>query len=248
LEPFHRVYSPPDPPPQSRRPAVIGGVVTAVAVLALGAAGFVVYDGHNAPPRATTTDQARAGKPHAADAGAEATVPRPKPRLFTLAPQACVVVSPDTVHRLVPAATIARGGGSTASTCDYSGKTGSKAGSRYRELRVETQIFAPAVSPDPVDDAKAAIGNRWADARKDPVVRTVEMRHVAGLGDEAYQRYAADKGQPTVVGEVVVRVRNSLVAVSYVEDAPAPGGTDAARQRCLTEATAVAREILRAFQ
>jgi len=220
------------------------GAVTAVAVLALGAAGFVVYDRHDVAPQPTTTKQARAGKPQAADAGAEAAMPRSALRLFTLAPQACVVVSPDTIHRLVPAATIARGGGSTASTCDYSGK----AGSRYRELRVETQIFAPVVSTDPVDDAKAAIGNRWADSRKDPVVRTVDMRHVAGLGDEAYQRYATDKGQPTVVGEVVVRVRNSLAAVSYVEDAPAGGGTDESRQRCLTEATAVAREILRAFQ
>jgi hypothetical protein len=241
-EPFHRVYSTPDPPPQTRRPAVIGGVLTAAVALALGTAGFVAYDRHDGAPQATTTNQARAGKPRAADAAAEAALQRAAPRLFTLAPQACVVVSPDTVHRLVPAATIARGGGSTASTCDYSGK----AGSRYRELRVETQIFAPAVSPDPVDDAKAAIGNRWADAREDPVVRTVEMRHVTGLGDEAYQRYATDKGQPTVVGEVVVRVRNSLAAVSYVEDAPA--GDDAARQRCVTEATAVAREILRAFQ
>ncbi len=223
---------------------VIGGVVSAVVALALGAGGFVVFDRHDGAPQAATTKQARAGKPRAADAGAQAALPRAAPRLFTLAPQACVIVAPETVNRLVPSATIARGGGSTASTCDYSGK----AGSRYRELRIETQIFAPAVSPDPVDDAKAAIGNRWADAREDPVVRTVDMRHVAGLGDEAYQRYATDKGQPTVVGEVVVRVRNSLAAVSYVEDAPAAGRGDAARQRCLTEATAVAQEMLRAFQ
>jgi hypothetical protein len=243
-EPFHRVYSPPDPPPQSRRPVVIGGVFAAAVAVALGAAGFVAIDRQDGAPQSTTTKQARAGKPHAADAGAQAAMPRAARRLFTLAPQACVIVSPETVHRLVPAATIARGGGTTASTCDYSGK----AGSRYRELRVETQIFAPSVSPDPVDDAKAAIGGRWADAREDPVVRNVAMRHVTGLGDEAYQRYAADKGQPTVMGEVVVRVRNSLAAVSYVEDAPAGGGTAAARQRCLTEATAVAREILRAFQ
>jgi hypothetical protein len=223
---------------------VIGGVLTAVVALAIGAGGLVVYDRYDGAPQASTTKQARAGKPQAADAGAQAVLPQAAPGLFKRAPQACVIVSPDTVHRLVPAATIARGGGLTASTCDYSGKVGS----RFRELRVETQIFTPAVSPDPVDDAKAAIGNRWADAREDPVVRTVEMRHVAGLGDEAYERYATDKGQPTVVGEVVMRVRNSLVAVSYVENAPAAGGADAARQRCLAEATAVAREILRAFK
>jgi hypothetical protein len=238
------VYSTPVPPPQNRRPVVIGGVVSAVVALALGAGGFVVYDRNDGAPQATTTKQARAGEPRAADAGAQAALPRAAPRLFTLAPQACVIVSPETVDRLVPSATIARGGGPTASTCDYSGK----AGSRYRELRIETQIFAPAVSPDPVDDAKAAIGNRWADAREDPVVRTVDLRHVSGLGDEAYQRYATDKGQPTVVGEVVVRVRNSLAAVSYVENAPAAGRGDAVRQRCLSEATAVAQEILRAFQ
>lgn len=217
------------------------GVLLTVTALALGTAGFVAYDRYDAGPRAATeTREARAGKPPAAEA---ALTHRAAPRLFTLAPQACVVVSPDTVRRLVPAATIARGGGPTASTCDYSAKSGS----RFRELRVETQIFAPAVSPDPVDDARLAIGNRWADAREDPVVRTVAMEHVSGLGDEAYQRYAADKGQPTVVGEVVVRVRNSLAAVSYVENRP-PGGADAARERCVTEATAVAREVLRAFE
>jgi hypothetical protein len=231
------VYSPPDPPPQSRRPKVVGAV-TVLLVLVLGAAGLIGYGvRHDATPESATAE-ARAGKPAAPTSSAAS-------RLFTSAPQACVVVSPGTVRRLVPTATIARGGGPTASTCDYAGK----AGSRYRELRVETQIFAPKVSPDPVDDAKAALVSRWADARTDPVVRTAEMEHLSGLGDEAYQRYATDKGQPTVVAEVVVRVRNSLAAVSYVEDAPG-GGQDgaAARQRCITEATAVAREILRAFQ
>jgi hypothetical protein len=236
------VYSPPEPPPQRRRRPALVGVLTVAVVLVLGATAFMVYDRHDtATPRATATQQARAG----AGAGRDpAAAPVAAPRLFTLAPQACVVVSPDTVRRLVPAATIARGGGPTASTCDYSGKTGA----RYRELRVETQIFTPAASPDPVDDAKAALDNRWTDAREDPVVRNMDMRHVTGLGDEAYQRYATDRGQPTVLGEVVVRVRNSVAAVSYAQDAPGGAGTDAAGQRCLTEATAVAREILRAFQ
>jgi hypothetical protein len=216
------------------------GVLT-VVVLALGAAGFLVYDRHDTVP-APAGGQARAAEPPVR-AAMPSAASRARPRLLTLVPQACVVVSPGTVRRLVPAATIARGGGPTASTCDYSGK----AGSRFRELRVETQIFAPAVSPAPVDDAKTAIGNRWADARKDPVVRTVDIDHVPGLGDEAYRRSATDKGQPTVLGEVVVRVRNSLAAVSYAEDAPA-GDADAVRRRCITEATAVAREILRAFQ
>ncbi|HEX6471090.1 MAG TPA: hypothetical protein VF069_18470 [Streptosporangiaceae bacterium] len=254
MEPFHRVYSPPEPPPQSRRPAVVGVLTVFLVVIVLGAAGFVAYGRHAATPAraaasATATEQARAGGPARDPATSSAPAPAPAtPRLFRLAPQACVVVSPDTVRRLVPAATIARGGGATASTCDYLARSGS----RYRELRVETQIFAPAVSPDPVDDAKVALAGRWADARTDPVVRTVEIEHVTGLGDEAYQRYATDKGQPTVVGEVVVRVRNSLAAVSYAEDAPAGGRDGAAaaavRQRCVTEATAVAREILRAFQ
>jgi hypothetical protein len=255
VEPFHRVYSPPEPPPQSRRSAVVGVLTVFLVVIILGAAGFVAYGRHAGTPAraaagsAAATEEARAGGSARDPATSSAPAPAPAtPRLFTLAPQACVVVSPDTVRRLVPAATIARGGGATASTCDYLGKSGS----RYRELRVETQIFAPAASPDPVDDAKSALAGRWADARTDPVVRTVELEHVTGLGDEAYQRYATDKGQPTVVGEVVVRVRNSLAAVSYAEEAPAGGRDGAAaaavRRRCVTEATAVAREILRAFQ
>ncbi len=216
--------------------------LTVVVTVIAGAVGYMVYDRHDtarevagrpAPPVIA------ARPPAPRDAPAQATAPR----LFTMAPKACVVVSPDTVQRLVPSATIAHDGGSTASTCDYSGK----AGSGHRELRVETQIFTPTVSSDPVDDAKVAIDSRLADARTDPVVRTVAVSRVGGLGDEAYQRYATDKGRPTVLGEVVVRVRNSLAAVSYAADARG-GDEEAVRQRCVTEATAVAREILRAFE
>lgn len=240
-EAFHRVYSPPEPPPQSHRPVVVRAL-TVVVLLVAGATGYMVYDRHD-------TAQEVAGRPAPPVIAARPSVPSSEsrvtvPQLFTIAPKACVVVSPDTVRRLIPSATIAHNGGPTASTCDYSGK----AGSRYRELRVETQIFAPAASQDPVDDAKIAIDSRLADARSDPVVRTVAVSRVGGLGDEAYQRYATDKGQPTVVGEVVVRVRNSVAAVSYAEDAPAGGGEEAVRQRCITEATAVVREILRAFE
>jgi hypothetical protein len=233
-----------------------------IAVLAAGALGYVVYDryevvqqaaGSSAPsviaarpsaPPSTTAPPAAAPAP--ADPAPGASPPRVTgARLFRLAPQACAVVSPTTQERLVPSATIARFGGSTASTCDYSGK----AGSRYRELRVETQIFAPPVSHDPVDDAKVAIDNRLTDAQEDPVVRTVDIEPVSGLGDEAYQRFAADKGQPTVVGEVVVRVRNSLAAVTYVEEAPADDAAgEEIKRRCIAEARAVAQEILRAFE
>lgn len=248
------MYSPPDPPPQSRRPTVVRAL-TVVAVLLLGAGAYVVYGKRDPAPSAADRAPSAARvrpSPAASSAASSASPPATPsvsptalrvPRLYTLAPQACVVVSAETVQRLVPAATIARGGGRTASTCDYAGKSGS----RYRELRVETQIFAPAASPDPVNDAKVAIGHRWADAKNDPTVRTVDLQHVGGLGDEAYQRFAADKGRPTVVGEVVVRVRNSLAAVSYVVDAP--GGDDkAAREHCVAEATGVVREILRAFE
>jgi hypothetical protein len=44
-----------------------------------------------------------------------------------------------------------------------------------------------------------------------------------------------------------VRVRNSVAAVSYVEDAP-KGSDDEVRQRCIAEATGVIREILSAFE
>ena len=228
--------------------------LTIVFVMIGSAVGYMVYDRHDtaretadrpAPPVIAARPPAAGASERAAAAAPSSEPPRVNPpRLFTRAPKACVVVSPDTVRRLVPSATIAHDGSSDASTCDYSGK----AGSRYRELRVETQIFAPAVSLDPVDEARVAIDSRMADARADPAVRTVDIASVGGLGDEAYQRYATDNGQPTVVGEVVVRVRNSLAAVSYAEDVPAGAGNDEVRQRCITEATAVIQEILRAFE
>ena len=254
-ESFHRVYSPPEPPPQGRRPAVVGALTAVLAVVAVGTVAFTVYaQGDDARPTATVRDQSGASaaappstQQGSARQGSADSASRPAPRLLTQAPQACVVVSPATVRRLIPSATISRGGGRTASTCDYSGKSGS----RFRELRVETQIFTTAQSPPaPVDQAKSALDSRWKEAGRDPVVRSVALDHVQGLGDEAFQRYAKDKGQPTVVGEVVMRIRNSLAVVSYVEDASdgAGDGGDATRQRCLSEAAGVAREILPAFE
>jgi hypothetical protein len=257
-EPFHRVYSPPEPPPQGRRSTAFG-VLTVVVVLVLGTAALMMYgrgdDGtqqaavRGAPPKAAApapppSSSSPSPSPSSPPSFA-ASVPKPaREPIFTLAPQACVVVSPATVRRLVPSGTITRGGGPTASTCDYS----SKSGSRFRELRVETQIFTSAQSPPaPVDQARSAINSRWKEADKDPVVRTVALEQVSGLGDEAFRRFATDKGQPTVLGEVVMRVRNSVAVISYAEDAP--GDDDATvRQRCLTEAVAVAREILPAFE
>jgi hypothetical protein len=255
-ESFHRVYSPPEPPPQGRRSTVVGALSAVLTLVAVGAVAFTVYaQGDGARPASTVRGQSASAFPPpstqqgsadqgSADQGSAASASRPAPRLLTLAPQACVVVSPATVRRLIPSATISRGGGRTASTCDYSGKSGS----RFRELRVETQIFTTTQSPPaPVDQAKSALDNRWKDAGRDPVVRTVALDHVQGLGEEAFQRYAKDKGQPTVVGEVVMRIRNSLAVISYVEDAP-DGADDATRQRCLSEAAGVAREILPAFE
>jgi hypothetical protein len=253
-EPFHRVYSPPEPPPQGRRPTVVSALTAVLALVVVGAVAFMVFaQGDDARQAATVRDQSGRSAPPSTQQGsaeqgpAEQRAAAPAPRLLTLAPQACVVVSPATVRRLVPSATINRGGGRTASTCDYSGKSGS----RFRELRVETQIFTAAQSPPaPVDQAKSALDNRWKDAGHDPVVRTVALDHVPGLGDEAFQRYAKDEGQPTVVGEVVMRIRNSLAVISYVEDAPsgADSANDATRQRCLSEAAGVAREIMPAFE
>jgi hypothetical protein len=255
-ESFHRVYSPPEPPPQGRRPTVVGALTAVLALVAVGAVAFTVYaQGDDARQTATVRDQSGPSAPAlpppstqqgSADQGSAASASRPAPRLLTLAPQACVVVSPATIRRLIPSATISRGGGRTASTCDYSGKSGS----RFRELRVETQIFTTAQSPPaPVDQAKSALDDRWKEAGRDPVVRTEALDHVPGLGDEAFQRYAKDKGQPTVVGEVVMRIRNSLAVISYVEDAPDGAGSidDATRKRCLSEAAGIAREILPAF-
>ena len=97
---------------------------------------------------------------------------------------------------------------------------------------------------DPVTAASGFFAAQWVRARQDSVVRTVRLERRSGLGDEAYHWYKIDKGQPTVVGEVALRIRNAVITVGYSAVVSGEGGSPANEQKYLTEAARVAREVL----
>ncbi|WP_433334097.1 hypothetical protein [Spirillospora sp. CA-294931] len=219
-EPFQRVYSPPEPPAPKRRPKAML-LVAAVAVFALAAGAvffFLPSDGERAAPP-------RSDPPTAQTIG---TLPAP-----------CGTVAGGTVQRLIPGAQRRESSNSTLTTCTFS-----STGSDFRWLRVEAHLYAQANTETPLDDAKRYFGAQFAQARSSTLERTVSIGRHPGLGDEAYRWFKADRGQPTVVGQVTARVRNAVVTVSYSEQVPGRGDPDEREQACLGRATDVAREVL----
>ncbi|KAB2346059.1 hypothetical protein [Actinomadura rudentiformis] len=109
---------------------------------------------------------------------------------------------------------------------------------------MEAHLYPPDKSTSPVDDAKGYYNAQWTQAQKPTLEQTVSLSRHRGLGDEAFRWFKVDKGQPTVVGQVTVRLRNTVIAVSYSEYAESKNETDSREQTCLTKATDVAREVL----
>lgn len=264
-EPFHRVYSPPEPPPTARRSALFGFVAVVVCAVLAVAVGFTLgfaggpdpagpadrasVGGGSAPGPATTVPSA------SASASADAVPPAPpftrspsqaaspSAQLFRSVSAPCSGVSTRTLDRLVERRVISKSANTSLATCTFTSINGD-----FRWLRVETRVIPPAVSGTPVRDAGAFFGAQWDRAHRDVVSRTVSLKRYEGLGDEAYRWFKRDNGQPTVVGEVAVRFRNALITVSYSRGAPSKGGLAESERDCLAEATAVAREVLTTFR
>ncbi|GAA2157037.1 hypothetical protein [Actinomadura napierensis] len=241
-EPFHRVYSAPEPPSPSRRPRLLALLVALVAFGIAAVAVFLLVPGHGkdeagpkpAPPGASTP----AGTPgRTAGPTSPSTTPMQEQTIASL-PKPCAMVSDRTVRRTIPEAKRAESANSTFTTCTYTAR-----GPRFRWLRVEVNLHAPAKTPTPVQDAEGDYRASWTQAHNAPLVRTISLRRQGGIGDEAYRWFKADDGQPTVVGEVTARLRNVLVTVSYSEQAAA-GRADAREGACLGTAEGVAREVL----
>jgi hypothetical protein len=113
---------------------------------------------------------------------------------------------------------------------------------------VEAYLFPPRNGGDPTKDAQGLLSSDWTQAHKDDgLTTTVVLQRRPGLGDEAFQWYKTDKGEPVVVGEVEVRLRNALVRVSYSRDRPAKADEQTTQKRLLHEAAAVARQAIEAF-
>lgn len=232
-DPFHRVYSPPEPPSTARRSTVVGVVMVVVASSLIGFAAFVLASDGVLPTRP------------GADAGSGSPSVLPTPA-FTELPPACDTVRRPTVDRLVPKARIERGANTTLTTCTFTA-----AGSGSPWLRIEARIFVPVGGGGPAEAAAGHFATQWNRARTDPVVRTVGLRRQPGLGDEAYRLYTVDAGRRVATGQVVVRFRNAVIAVSYGEDMPgtaAPAGDAANEREFVGAATEVAREVIGAFK
>ncbi|GAA0263711.1 hypothetical protein GCM10009527_069690 [Actinomadura nitritigenes] len=241
-EPFHRVYSAPEPPSPKRRPRLAVLLVALVAFGGAAVAVFLLLPGHGKDAAAPRTPPSGTGTPGGAAGGtAEPTRPSETPmqeQTVASLPKPCAMVSDRTVGRTIPKARRAESANSTFTTCTYTAQ-----GPRFRWLRVEVNLHAPARTPTPVQDAEGDYRASWTEAHSAPLVRTISLRRQRGIGDEAYRWFKADEGQPTVVGEVTTRFRNVLVTVSYSEQA-AKGRADAREGACLGTAEGVAREVL----
>ncbi|WP_285495050.1 hypothetical protein [Actinomadura sp. NBRC 104425] len=254
---FQRVYSTPEPP-SGRRPRLLA-VVVALAAFALAAGAVFVLSGGDEGERAASAsspdaDRGSATGPDAASTPAPSESPSsaapsqtsasPPPtsadtaRPITSLPSACDTVPRATVARLVPNAQRRESSNSTLTTCTYS-----STGKDFRWLRVEAHLYAPADTATPVEDARGYFGAQWTQAHEATLERTVRLERQTGLGDEAFRWFKVDKGQPTVVGQVTMRIRNVVVTVAYSEQVRDAAAARERENACLSNAGAVAREV-----
>lgn len=259
-EPFHRVYSPPEPPATARRTMVgrrgcLTLLLAAVAFAVAAVVAFVLLPGgkqsRTAKPPPVASEPGAGSRPSATGPSEEpSSAPTPPPTtppptaapqtpVFTSLPPPCAAVSEATVRRLVPGAKITKSANTTFASCAYSSP-----GQGFRWLQVESRLYASANTATPVQDAHRLFGVQWSLAGRATEERTVSLRRQTGLGDEAYRWFKVDERQPTAIGVVAARLRNVVITVSYSEQTASKKGLGAQEQRCLAEAAAVAREVL----
>lgn len=258
-EPFHRVYSAPEPPAQARRPKLLALLLALISFAVAGVAVFLLVPGKDGGTRTVSESPTAGGTaggagPGSTPGGEPSSVAPSSPsaspsqtpsasgtpaQVIGTLPKPCATVSKRTVQRVVPKARREESANSTLSTCTYS-----SAGSGFRWLRVEAHLYAPDDTASPVQNAARYYAAEWAQAHDAPLVRTLTLEPQPGIGDEAYRWFKVDKGQPTVVGQVTTRARNIVVTVSYSEQSPG-GGAEAQRENaCLANAAGVTREVL----
>ncbi|GAA2434380.1 hypothetical protein GCM10010191_56010 [Actinomadura vinacea] len=204
-------------------------VVAGVSFVLAAGAVFLFFPGggeeRGAPPR-------RAAAPPAKES---------QERTIGALPAPCGTVAAGTVQGLIPRAQRRESSNQTLTTCTYT-----SGGDGFRWLRVEAYLYAPGNTATPVEDARRYFGAQWTQADNATLERTVSLARHPGMGDEAFRVFKADRGQPTVVGQVTVRERNVVVTVSYSEQTR--GRAEDREQDCLNRATRVAGEVLRGFR
>ncbi|MFF5258398.1 hypothetical protein ACFY4C_05590 [Actinomadura viridis] len=257
------MYSAPEPPAPVRRSRVLVLLAAVAALVMVAGAVYFLVPGDEGERVASAVPPERDGgrdrngegppaapgedgpSPDTAQPGTEPSGAASPPAAEPIGslPPACGTVPAGTVRSLIPKAQRRESSNQTLTTCTYS-----SGGDAFRWLRVEAHLYAPANTPTPVDDARRYFGAQWAQAHNSPLERTVSLARHSGMGDEAYRWYKADRGQPTVVGQVTVRLRNVVVTVSYSEQARGKGAAEARERECLGKATRVAGEVLRGFR
>lgn len=231
-EHFDRIYSPPEPPtPRRRRPrpfTVLSAAAIAVAAVAL----VLLLPGGGIGGDRAASDQtaspARNGTPAALR------------RHYSALPPACATVSEQTVRRLVPGGRPTSSGNATFGYCGYGSTSGAS-----RWLSVDLRLYTAIGAFTPEQSAQRHFAIKWTLAGRSTEEQTVTLEALPGLGDQAYRWFKVDRHRPLAIGEVAVRVGNVVITTGYSE--PAAGAQPSARQRerCLAEAAALAREVLR---
>ncbi|MQY06682.1 hypothetical protein [Actinomadura macrotermitis] len=251
-EPFQRVYSAPEPPSPARRPRLLAWIVGLAAfALAAGTVFLLAPGGDEGRTVARSTPPSSAPRASAPPTSAPPSTTRPSPAPTTAAPvrplaalpPVCGAPSPATVRTLVPSARRDQGANEILTTCTYTATRGP-----FRWLRVEARLSAPSNSAAPVEDARRFFASQWAQARDNDLARVLTLERTSGLGDEAFRLFKVDKGQPTAVGEVTMRLRNAVVTVGYSEMVPAKGDAAGRERACLAKAAQVAREVMKTYR
>ncbi|SEF88897.1 hypothetical protein SAMN04489712_102395 [Thermomonospora echinospora] len=238
---FDRIYSPPEPPETARRPRLVRLLLPVMGAVAVAvAAVFLLLPSGEEERGAPAPRASRGGTP--ASANSSSPAPSSAGPIYTALPPACRSVSAETVRRLVPRAERTSSGNTTFGYCGFGSPPSAEAKDRW--LQIDSRLYPAAGAVTPVDSARRHFDIKWALAGKATEERTVTLERQSGLGEQAYRWFKVDRQRPLAIGEVAVRSRNVVITVSYSERTVGAEPSAAQRQRCLTEATAVAREVL----
>ncbi|GAA3238664.1 hypothetical protein [Actinocorallia longicatena] len=262
---FDRVYSPPEPPSsrlkRARVPLAVlaglavagGGVVLAIPMIDGGESGSGARPSVTAGPETTSpdvtgTDQGTPGPVPTTSASPSVSSPpvsSPAPTgsggTLQELPDICGTVETATFLKWVPKgvkdAHVTAGAGS----CGYS----SPAGRSFRYLRLETRIGNNRNDIDPIGVARWSFAQDLQAQQKDTSSRTLLVAARTGLGEEAFQRFSVNKGEPTVTARVEARVFNVIVTVTYSRDHS--GKPEKEQKSSLDVAASVVEEALRTY-
>ncbi|MFD9302765.1 hypothetical protein ACFWCB_08760 [Streptomyces sp. NPDC060048] len=145
---------------------------------------------------------------------------RNHPGDFTAEPRPCTLVSPQTVHRLVPTS---YGGRGDADSCSWSApreESPTRAGV-FLQAFVLTEDLA-------VEDLREDRADTLGWEKTPPV-------DVTGIGDEAFVRFRSTGPERPAAAQVCFRLSNMVVSVTYTRadtdrEAARAGAVDAARE------------------